>query len=130
MKKTIVTGLAAALVFGVCATGVLAAGRYGNGGTRGMGVVQAGTAVCTGGVHVCGMDEDADGLCDVCGSSVHCWGDTDGDGFCDTCGAAHTCRRDEDGDGVCDVCGAACGTAGAYGGHGGHGHGAGHGCAG
>lgn len=126
MKKTMVTVLAAALLCGACATGVLAAGRYGNGGIRGMGAVQAGSAV--GSAPACRMDTDADGLCDRCGTVGHRWSDTDGDGFCDTCGAAHTCRQDEDGDGVCDVCGAACGMEGAYGGHGGHGHGASHGC--
>lgn len=126
MKKAMVTGLVAALVFGVCATGALAAGHHGGYGISGITAAQSvcrtdadGNTVC--GDHTCRRDTDGDGLCDICAEAVTCWNDAGGDGVCDVCGSRHTCRRDADGDGVCDVCGAACGSM--AGGHHGRGHG-------
>lgn len=101
-----VTGLAA-LVFGVCATGALAAGHHGGYGISGITAVQS----------VCRTDADGN---TVCGDHT-CRRDTDGDGLCDICAEAVTCWNDADGDGVCDVCGAACGSM--AGGHHGRGHG-------
>ncbi len=59
------------------------------------------------------VDEDGDGLCDLCGGMMGRYArqnnglginfvDEDGDGVCDNCGSLFV---DEDGDGVCDNCG-------------------------
>lgn len=122
MKKALATILAATVLCGVCATGVLAAGHHGGAwSTATARVCSWADGSCAN--HTCRQDADGDGVCDVCGNAVTCWGDTDGDGVCDSCGTSHTCRNDADGDGTCDVCGAAC----AAGTNAHHGHGAGHG---
>lgn len=122
MKKALATILAATVLCGVCATGVLAAGHHGGAwSTATARVCSWADGSCAN--HTCRQDADGDGVCDVCGNAVTCWGDTDGNGVCDSCGTSHTCRNDADGDGTCDVCGAAC----AAGTNAHHGHGAGHG---
>jgi hypothetical protein len=81
-----------------------------------------------------GVDEDGDGVCDVCGEEFGAGRegrggtDEDGDGLCDICGEAlgegqqfrgrglgpdgERGGVDEDGDGICDICGEACDAAG------------------
>ena len=59
------------------------------------------------------VDENKDGVCDLCEESVICSTHTDGDGnlTCDVCGIAITpicdLHTDADGNLTCDVCGAA-----------------------
>lgn len=68
MKKALATILAATVLCGVCATGVLTAGHHGG-------------AWSTATARVCSW---ADGSC----ANHTCRNDADGDGTCEVCGAA------------------------------------------
>lgn len=126
MKKLLLGVLTGVLVLSAGSLHVSAAchgaGRHGcAANTRGcVTVVETPSGTTTDTVDCsrsCYVDENEDGVCDLCGTEHgscadgECFIDADGDGICDNCNAYHRCGTadgngpcyvDANGDGICD----------------------------